>query len=145
MRAKEFLTSGYRALELIKSYEAEIDGLSCAPPVNVIGEKVQSSPTGDKVAKVVEKIAALKEKISAEYLELLEIMGKMEDVINSVESKDEKLLLRLRYINYYRWDKIAVEMGYSERHIQRLHAKALMSVEIMLNGVPSASEKKIKE
>lgn len=135
MAAKEFLNEGYRARELIASYKAEIDSLMGVLKAAPLTERVQSSPTGDNVARLVEEIKSYKERLVDEYLYLLHAQEEISYVIGLVKDKDERLLLRLRYVNYYSWDDIANEMGYSERHTQRLHQKALLSTEIVLNSL----------
>ena len=42
----------------------------------------------------------------------------------------ERVILYGRYVNFYSWEKIAQDMGYSERHVLRLHGSALEKVQI---------------
>lgn len=134
MGAKEFLSEGYRAIELINSYKAEIDSLAAGLSSCNVSEKVQSSPVGDNIPRLVEKIDLLRAKRAKEFLRLFEVQEQIGDVIELVENKDERLLLRLRYVNYRDWPDIACQLGYSERHIQRLHSRALLSVELILSS-----------
>lgn len=135
MKAKEFLSEGYRARELINSYKEEINSLMGVLKSAPLTERVQSSPAGDGVPRLVEEIKAYKEKLVDEYLYLLKIQEEIDKVISLVSDKDEKLILRLRYVNLLPWDNVAIKMGYSERHIKRLHQKALLSVDIILDSL----------
>lgn len=45
--------------------------------------------------------------------------------IHAIENPDHEFILELRYINGLTWEEIADEMGYSVRHVHRLHEKAL--------------------
>lgn len=135
MVAKDFLSEGYRSRELIDSYKAEIDSLMGVLNAAPLAERVQSSPTGDGVPRLVEKIDVLRAKRQNELLRLLEVQKQIGDVIELVEDKDERLLLRLRYINHLEWLDIANELGYSERHTQRLHQKAIFSVDVILQSL----------
>lgn len=51
----------------------------------------------------------------------LEISRKIEAMPDETES----LLLRLRYIQGMKWEKVATEMEHSWQHIHRIHARAL--------------------
>lgn len=138
MLAKEFLMKGYRSSELIESYKEEINSLLGVLSSPGFGDKVQSSPSSDGVAKLTEKIIELKAQRFEEISRLVEAQKSIGAVIEKVEDKDQKTLLRKRYINFHEWADIAEEMRYSERHIQRLHQKALFSVEIILANEPPA-------
>ena len=45
--------------------------------------------------------------------------------IHAIENFDYEFILESRYINGLTWVEIADEMGYSVRHVHRLHEKAL--------------------
>lgn len=50
---------------------------------------------------------------------------KVQAAIERLENEQEKDLLTYRYLKGYSWEKIAVEMGYTYRHVTRLHGEAL--------------------
>lgn len=50
-----------------------------------------------------------------------EIMG----VIRAIENLEYQTLLELRYLCFYPWEKVAVEMDYDLRYMHKLHRKAL--------------------
>lgn len=133
MTAKDFLMRGYRLLETIESYEEEIKRLSDIMSGSGIGEKVQTSPAGDSIPKAVEKIEGYKKKLKEAIAHLVTVHEEINSVINLVPSADERLLLRLRYVNHYSWQDIAGKMRYCERHVKRLHDKALADIESRKN------------
>ena len=45
--------------------------------------------------------------------------------INDMSSENEKLLLHLRYIRGLTFEEVADKMGYSMRHVIRMHGSAL--------------------
>ena len=49
----------------------------------------------------------------------------VEFVINLLENYQEKIVLEMRYLNYYDWQEIAIQLNYSERMIYKLHGSAL--------------------
>lgn len=131
MTGKEYLSQAYRLVENIESYTEEIKSLSDIVSNSGISERVQTSPTGDNIPKTVEKINEYKNKLEKSLSCLVALHNEINSVIEQVSDPDEKLLLRLKYINRKSWQEIADVMGYSERHVKRLHEKALLSVELL--------------
>jgi len=46
-------------------------------------------------------------------------------VIRAIDNLEYQTLLELRYLCFYSWEKIAVEMDYDLRYMHKLHRKAL--------------------
>ena len=131
MTAQEYLSQTYRLKETIESYKEEINSLRDILASAGISERVQTSPAGDNIPKTVEKIKEIIEKREEAISRLVALQEEISDVINHISDPDEKLLLRLKYINHKPWQETADIMGYSERHVKRLHEKALLSVELL--------------
>ena len=73
----------------------------------------------------------LEHDIDATIDELEKTRIEIERATDRVPDRAQRLLLLLKYIdrqNNYTWDKIAVEMNYTWRHIMRLHNLALDSL-----------------
>lgn len=47
------------------------------------------------------------------------------ETINRLADEDEKSVLTLYYVRGYRWDRVAVEVSYSWRHVLRLRDQAV--------------------
>lgn len=65
------------------------------------------------------------EKLREEYI------GKFREIDRTIAAVPDAVLrevLERRYLFYQRWEQIAEEMHYSERHILRLHGAALQKV-----------------
>ena len=56
-----------------------------------------------------------------------ELSAKMTEIEKAIEPLDprERTIIRLHYFQGYTWEEVAVEMGYTWRHVHRLHGKAL--------------------
>lgn len=132
MTAKEYLNQAYRLNELIQSHQKELEQLNdIATKVTAgLNERVSSSGVSDKVGATATKIVALQDKIKDEIDKLVDLKTEIHTVIEQVENKDERLLLRLRYIEYMRWEEIATRMNFSYRNATRVHAEALKHVKI---------------
>lgn len=134
MTAKEYLNRTYRLNELIQSNVRELSRLRSM--IGSLGspgaDGAPGSPNVGNAAytRLIEKIALLEEKINVQIDEMVSVQAEIREVINAVEDRDERLLLRLRYIEHRSWSRIAEEMRYSEKQCYRLHKSALENVEI---------------
>ena len=65
--------------------------------------------------------------------EIKALVAKKEEIrktIDSLRDGDERLLLRLRYIEGRSWDMIANDMSCSMTHLRRLHDRALKHIRL---------------
>lgn len=79
----------------------------------------------DKLQAAVEKIVRWQNRLTLQLGERVRLREEIESAIGTVEDERLRLLLRYRYIDGWRLEKIAVEMDYDYRWIRRLHGKAL--------------------
>lgn len=91
-----------------------------------------SSGVSDKVGMAVAKIATLEQEINAEIDELIRVKAEIEHTISAVADERLRLILIARYINCKTFEYIACEMHYSYKQICRLHGKALLRVQNVL-------------
>lgn len=92
------------------------------------GEKVQKSmlnTTDERYIKYLEYDERLKKQIDKLY----DIKNEIHTLINNVDDARLRLVLRMRYLNFMRWEAIAEKMNYEIRQIYRLHKKALQAAE----------------
>lgn len=136
VEAKEFLRQYQEALTDIRNLEAEaeeIESLAMSITVSTDGERVQSSGKKDRMADLAAKVADLEMEIMDMRTDALNILQKVERTIAQVNDRDYRQLLHMRYIEKRTWERIAVEMNYTYRWITRLHGKALVVVQEMLD------------
>lgn len=92
-------------------------------------DKVQVSPTNDaNYAKIVAKIIELENLINLDIERMLMLKAEIRDVIGGIPDKEEQLVLRCRYLNFYSWEKIYSLLNVSPRTVHRIHNNALHSV-----------------
>ena len=89
-------------------------------------------PTGCGKTIVFAKIATLEQEINAEIDELIRVRTEIEHTISAVADEQLRLILIARYINCKTFEYIACEMHYSYKQICRLHGKALLRVQDVL-------------
>ena len=135
MTTKEYLMRIRRSNELLQTNLSEIERLrqlsvTLSSP-GVMTEAVSGSKSGDAAyVKTVEKIIDLEYKINKEIDVMIDQISETRAVINMLDDPNERLLLKLRYVEMLKWDDVAKRMGYTTRHAKRMHLQALGHVKI---------------
>lgn len=102
----------------------------------VLGDKVQTSRNADApFVRSVEKILQMEAEINREIDRLVALKEQIRSVIAAVPDSNERLVLRLRYIQGLTWEQIGLEMNANERTIRRWHGKALLHIAIPKNPI----------
>lgn len=135
---KRYLNQAYRLNELIQSDRDDLNDLEqlrdSIPGIDYSKDKVQVSPTNEaSYAKIIAKIDNLVRVIHADIENLLDLKLEIRTVISEVKKNDHRLVLQLRYLNFYKWDKIAEVMNISQRTAIRIHDVAVNKVKIPEN------------
>lgn len=92
--------------------------------------KIQTSLT-NRQEELRIKLVELNLKIEAKKIEIIERLAMAEDIISALPKKEYQDVLRLYYCTRQKdglpmtFEKVGDRLGYSERHIKRLHAEAL--------------------
>lgn len=127
--AKEYLSNVRYGKYEIKSLLDEISELESYVlriNPNIHEEKVD---TGKYRKNVFEErmIAYMQKKEKAEnkIKVLISTIDSIEECINKVVDKKISSVLRFRYINGYKWEDIAKDMGYTSRQLRNMHLKGL--------------------
>lgn len=89
----------------------------------------QPTPSSDIIAKLLDIESEINRKIDL----LVDIKRDIEDVINALADDRQRDVLRLRYINGYTWERIAVESHYSYQWVCKLHGYALANIAKILD------------
>lgn len=76
------------------------------------------------------KVVEYEEKINAEIDELVNKRIEIEKAINSVDDEVLQEILTRRYLQFQKWERIAVEMHYSIQWVFKLHGQALSKIAI---------------
>ena len=131
---RNYLSKLYRLNNFINSNLEELKRLRelsvSLPAMNYDKERVKGGTDEDKLQNAVCDIIELEEKIKSEIDEFVKVENEIREVINRQEDVDERLLLRLRYIEFNTFEQISIKMNYSLRQIWRIHKKALKNVKM---------------
>lgn len=128
MTAKQYLDRAYRITELIGEHMQEIKKLHLMR--DSLGSSgsggICSSPDGNaNYTKIVDKIVDYENEIRKKNAQLLDARIEIRRLINNVKNVDLNLILKKRYLQFMTFEGIAKDMAYTERHIYRLHDKAV--------------------
>ena len=88
----------------------------------------------DKLIKLADKSSEIDSKVD----ELVDFKIKMGDHINQLEDERHRVILREHYINGLSFLEISKNLGYTERHLYRIHGDALQKFQdILKDGIES--------
>jgi len=126
---KQYLRKAYRLDRLVQSHVAELERLRST--LGSIGRSLDGQPrsprsdgTTGEINRLIQAID-LKAQLKAEIADMVARWKEIHDVVEAVEDKDERLVLKYRYIQGLDWDYIAAELNYSRRQVIRIHGEAL--------------------
>ncbi|MBQ8411577.1 MAG: hypothetical protein IJX15_07625 [Ruminiclostridium sp.] len=110
---------------------AELKALATKVTASTFSESHSKGTYNDRTGRTTARIIDLENEINEEIDRLVEIKVKIRGLVASLTDPNLRIVLERRYILGENWEKIAEKMGYSPRHILRMHNHA---VEILENG-----------
>lgn len=133
MTAKEYLQQAYRIDRKIK---LDAEKLAAARSA-LYGKTARHDSDGSKpvscgngTESAVLRVMELEERLNREIDELTAMRQEIELTVNAVPDEVQREVLTRRYLLYQKWEVIAAEMNFSERHIRRLHGYALRNMSL---------------
>lgn len=137
MTAKQYLRQAYRLNDLINSDLAELEQLKVlstsvsSPNLSGMpgsGQRKQEAPFVNPILKIID----LENYINAEIDRFVDLKKEIRTVIFQVPDNSQKLCLKLRYIQFLKWEAVATEMNLSLKQVHRIHNDALQAVQKVL-------------
>lgn len=129
---KDFLNSYLEAKKAEKRIEIQIKELQqnkLSPGCFSSDGMPRGSNTSD-LSDYAAKLDELEQELWTERYRKLFEFERVQKAIEEMPYEDEKLVLTYKYINNFRWGKIASEMGYAVRSVQYIHGDALKHIHI---------------
>ena len=87
----------------------------------------------DRVGEIVSALVDLDAEIDAQFVYKAKIGKEIVDIIDMIDDAPIRRILYLRYLACATYDAIARDVGYSRRHVLRLHGTALQTVAQLLS------------
>lgn len=133
MKAKEYLQQLKRLDTLINQKIKELDELRSMSTVGAVDystERVQSSHSQEApFVRIVHKMIELEQEINAEIDTFVDEKHRIINQIQGLKNPDYISLLFKRYVEFKKFETIAVEMNYTYQYILNMHGYALKSFE----------------
>ena len=131
MDAKEYLSQAYRIDQRINSKLEQVMSLrDLLGKANVTLTGMPKSPTPNphSMEDIIVKMVDMESEINDDIDALVDLKKQIMRWIKRVENTEYQTILELRYLCFNRWEEIAVELGYTQRHLLRMHDLALESI-----------------
>lgn len=137
MTAKEYLEQVGEIDSIIKRLERERDELRAdlyrvGSPANM-GERVQSSKSGDTFFRLIAKIDKKDREIQREMVRLVDMKNRIIRQIERLKNEDHRAVLIYRYVMGLHWNEIAEQMHYSIRSCHNKRDEALRAFAKVMN------------
>lgn len=134
MNAKQWLMRARnidREIDELLTERTEVIARLTSITQKLTGETVQSSKDPHKFDRIVE----LEFEIDRQIDDLVAVKAEIENGISKLNDGRYREILRLRYISGKTFEEIAVNIGYSYKQTCRLHGRALLKMEGIINGI----------
>lgn len=128
MTVKEYLGQAYRIDQRINSKLEQVGSLRAlaAKATSTISDMPHSgSRDVQSMEGIIVKIIDLENEINADIDTLVDLKREIVGIIKAIDNPEYQTLLELRYLCFFSWEKVAVEMDYDLRYLHKLHRKAL--------------------
>ena len=138
MTTKEYLSQAYRIDQRINSKLEQVASLR-ALATKATSTISDNLPSGSQNVQAMEdnivKIIDLENEINKDIGTLVDLRREIVGVIKRISNPEYQTLLELRYLCFYSWEEVAVEMDYDLRYMHKLHRKALEQCSVFIpNG-----------
>jgi len=130
---KEYLSQAYRIDQRINNKIEEAERLrSLAENVTTTFSETGSCGVFDPQSKenIITKLLDLNSEIQKEIEYLLDLKKNIREKIKTISKPEFRMILEMRYINFYSFEQIANEMHYNLHYIFNMHRKALNFIKI---------------
>lgn len=136
MTAKEYMEQA-RYLDMqINSKIEQVKTLNeLATKVTTVYSDMPHSPNRNtgRMEETVAKMIDLESEIDRDIDALVDLKREIMRVVNSVESAEYRTILEMRYLQFKKWEQIALLMSTDLRWVYRMHGKALKEVQQIIN------------
>lgn len=133
MTLKDFLNQGYHAKARIRAKEERIENwrqIAESITAQIRPDSAGSSLPSKKVEDCACNIVDLQNEIKEEIAALVQAEREVGKFIREAPlDETDRFIMELRYLNYKKWEEIAVELNYTYRWIMRRHKRAIAVLE----------------
>ena len=145
MTAKEYLN---QAKTLDQRINVKLDRVS---RLRAMTQKITASLDGEQVSRTrnvtsledaIIRLMEEEESLNAAIDRLVDLKREVSGVLKQIDDTDCQLLLELRYMCYRSWEEIAEVMHMHIRTVYKVHGRALLKVEAILQNADFKENRK---
>jgi DNA-directed RNA polymerase specialized sigma subunit len=133
---KNYLYQVKDADKMIDVKQKRLDELrlqaTCIRSPDYSSERIQTSPTGDAIPRIIAKIIDLQEEINADIDRFVDLKAEIMHNIDKLPKADERVVLYAKYFEYKTIQQIADEIPCCRRTVQRVHKTALKKLSLIV-------------
>ena len=130
---KYYLNQVYRIEKMLKMLEREYNQkVKEIDNISISNSEIKLNSVSSKVENKVIELLALENDIKEYKIKKEVSIDEISRVIDKVDDEILKKLLKLRYLEFKKWEDIAYILGYSNKHVFKLHNQALKYIEKFL-------------
>ena len=131
MTAKEFLRLARGADRRIDKAQERVDRLRARLEAGRMS-RITGMPRGggEDWTETADTLIELERVVNARIREMCKVKRLAMEAIEAVEEMRYREVLELYYLDGYTWEKVAEQMEMSDRHVKRLHGKALLKIKV---------------
>ena len=113
-----------REIDYWRDLSRSVSGSSFEPNYN------PNRPTEAPFVKCFEKIDVIQRDVEKKVAYLIQLKEEINTAIDKLESRDEQLVLRYRYLDDCTWEEISRMLNVSLRTVHRIHGSALQNFSV---------------
>lgn len=145
MTAKEYLN---QAKTLDQRINVKLDRVT---RLRAMTQKITASLDGEQVSRTrnvtsledtIIRLMEEEESLNAAIDRLVDLKREVSGVLKQIDDTDCQLLLELRYLCYRSWEEIAEVMHMHIRTVYKVHGRALLKVEAILQNADFKKNRK---
>lgn len=131
---KYYLNQVYRIEKMLKMLEREYNQkVKEIDNISISNSEIKLNSVSSKVENKVIELLALENDIKECKIKKEVAIDEISKVIDKIEDEVLKRLLKLRYLEFRKWEDIAYILNYTKRHTHRKHNEALRKLAKIYN------------
>ena len=137
MTAKEYMEQArYLDMQINSKIEQVRTLNELATKVTTVYSDMPHSPNRNtgRMEETIAKIIDLEHEIDRDIDALVDLKQEIIHIVNSIESAEYRTTLEMRYLQFKKWEQIALSMSTNLRWVYRMHGRALNEIQQIINS-----------
>lgn len=124
---KEYIETK-REIKIIEEKIEYLESKKTSIKSMIIDDMPKPEPEQDRLGELLGEIEELIDIYNKKQDKLFKQQIKIEKCIDKLDNALERNIIRLRYLEGHKWEKVCVETNYSWENVHRIHRKILSKI-----------------